>query len=100
MFVQKPQGILQLDLDYNPATRENQYRILKICTEIEEAIPLEFFDCPPRNFKSWLETDKKIRYPVPEKEFDYWMGRYLFELRIISNRNRQYGIIDGKMIFS
>jgi len=34
---------------------------------------------------------------VPEKEFDYWIGRYLFETNGLSNRDA--GFIDGKMVF-
>ena len=36
-------------------------------------------DCPVRDAQEWIELKQKIRFPVPEKKFDYWMGRYFFE---------------------
>jgi hypothetical protein len=49
-----------------------------MCHETEELDNFFAVDCPILGFKSWLEGEQRIRFPVPEKEFDYWVGRYFF----------------------
>lgn len=41
----------------------------------------------------------KIRYPVPEKEYDYWIGRYFYESSNLSGSERAAGFIDSKLVF-
>ena len=39
-------GILQLDTDFNPSTRINQYRLLTICNELRKLERWTYVDCP------------------------------------------------------
>ena len=53
--------------------------MITICDEIMNAGMFYYVLCPANRFSWWLKNTHKIRYPVPEKEFDYWMARYYFE---------------------
>lgn len=57
----------------------------------------EEFDCPAEELKAYL-AGKGIRFPVPEKEFNYWMGRYYYEVQRLEYW-RQAGFIEGKLVF-
>ena len=50
-------------------------------TKADGAKKQELFqlDCPIYNFKNYMNDVHGIRFPVPEKEFHYWMGRWFFE---------------------
>lgn len=56
-------------------------------------------DCPVEAVKAWLEITNKIRYPIPEKEFDYWMGKYFFMKYELTDSARSAGFIDAKLVF-
>lgn len=52
----KEMGVLQLDTNFEPAKRENQYRMLEICKELEESTEnLVSIDCPIKSFKNYLQ---------------------------------------------
>jgi hypothetical protein len=46
-------------------------------------------------------NSQSIRFPVPEKEFDYWMGRMAYEYEVLSSDYMgRFGFIDGKLVFT
>lgn len=99
VWAQNPSGRIQLDTNFNPALRDNQYRLLSICDEIALKPELIQLDCPIYNFRNYLRDVHKIRFPVPEKEFHYWMGRWFFEQLSFHDITKKGGFIDGNLIF-
>ena len=52
-----------------------------------------------KDFAHFVKVRYKIRFPVPDKQFHYWMGRWFFDERMHAWYGKWAGFIDGDMIF-
>ena len=88
-----------MDTRFNPKLRENQYRMIEICDDLRKVSEYLVVDCPMWYFKNYADVNLGIRFPVPEKDFDHFVGEYNFVTKQLNSNRNHVGIIDGKVVF-
>ena len=71
--------------------------MIEICDQLNNEPPFRGLRCIFNTFKKWVEEDQKLKYPVPEEDFDALIGEFYVQS---GEMLEQYlGFIKGKLVF-